>query len=233
MFFFFEYVTIKAKQIELLAKQRIKIRTTYLSVIKVNEEVFSMNDEAFEEKTISRKVIYEGKIIDVALDEVELPNGGIGKRELVFHPGAVAMIPITKENKILLVKQFRKPLEKVIFEIPAGKIEPGEQNQLLEAAKRELEEETGFRAKKMSCVQSMYLSPGFANECLHIFYAEKLEKVTHPRPQDEDEVLELFSLSLEEAKEKIVTGQVCDAKTIFAIMYWELKQLTENKEVSS
>lgn len=191
-----------------------------------------MNDEAFEEKTVSRELIYKGNIIDVVIDEVELPNGKIGKRELFFHPGAVAMIPITKENKILLVKQFRKPLEKIILEIPAGKIEPGEQNQLLEAAKRELEEETGFRSEQISCVQSMYLTPGFANEYLHVFYAEGLEKVENPRPQDEDEVLELYELTLEEAKEKMMSGQICDAKTIFAIMYWELKQLQKNKEDS-
>ncbi|MHC5229971.1 NUDIX hydrolase [Enterococcus sp. LJL99] len=191
-----------------------------------------MNDEAFEEKTISREAIYKGKIIEVVVDEVELPNGKMGKRELVFHPGAVAMIPITKDNKILLVKQFRKPLEKIILEIPAGKLESGEQDQLLEAAKRELEEETGFRPEKIACVQSMYLSPGFANECLHVFYAEGLEKVEHPRPQDEDEVLELYELTLDEAKEKIISGQICDAKTVFAIMYWELKQLKKNKEDS-
>lgn len=192
-----------------------------------------MNEEAFEEKTISREVIYNGKIIEVVVDEVALPNGKIGKRELVFHPGAVAMIPITKENKILLVKQFRKPLEKIIFEIPAGKIEPDEKTQLLEAAKRELEEETGFRATQITCVQSMYLTPGFANEFLHIFYAEGLEKVENPRPQDEDEVLALYELTLEEAKEKMASGQICDAKTIFAIMYWELKQLKKNNKEDS
>lgn len=191
-----------------------------------------MNDEAFEEKTTCREVIYKGKIIEVVIDEVQLPNGKMGKRELVFHPGAVAMIPITKDDKILLVKQFRKPLEKIILEIPAGKIEPDEQNQLLEAAKRELEEETGFRPAKIACVQSMYLSPGFANEELHVFYAEGLEKIENPRPQDDDEVLELYELTLEEAKEKIVNGQICDAKTVFAIMYWELKQLKKNKEDS-
>lgn len=191
-----------------------------------------MKDEAFEEKTISRKVLYKGKIIEVALDDVLLPNGKEGKRELVFHPGAVAVIPITKDNKMIFVKQFRKPLEKVILEIPAGKIEQGEQDKLEESALRELEEETGFLPKKMELVQSMYVSPGFANEIVHIFYAEELQKIENPRPQDEDELIELYTLTLAEAKENIANGLICDAKTIFAVLYWELKQMKDIKEVS-
>ena len=89
-----------------------------------------LNYEDFEEKTLQRREIFKGKIIDVFLDDVALPTGGTAKRELVFHSGAVAMIPLTAEGKIVLVKQFRKPLEQVILEIPAGKIDPGEENQL-------------------------------------------------------------------------------------------------------
>ncbi len=83
-----------------------------------------LNNEQFEEKTISRKEIYSGKIIDVAVDEVRLPDGGTSKRELVFHPGGVGIIAFDEHDRLLLVKQFRKPLEKVILEIPAGKIDP-------------------------------------------------------------------------------------------------------------
>lgn len=186
-----------------------------------------MEFEDFEEKTLSRKELFKGKIIEVVLDEVQLPDGSVSERELVFHPGGVAIIPITKDHKMVMVKQFRKPMEKVILEIPAGKIDPGEQSYPKETAKRELEEETGYKANKLTHVNSMYLSPGFANEILHIYYAEDLEKVENPLPQDEDEVLELYSLTLEEAKKAITSGLICDAKTIFAVQYWELKQLNE------
>lgn len=184
-----------------------------------------MNFEEFEEKTLSRNEIFKGQIIDVVVDEVRLPNGQTSTRELVFHPGAVAVIPITADNKMIMVKQFRKPMEKVLLEIPAGKIDPGEHDHPKETAERELEEETGYRANKLNFVTSMYVSPGFANERLHIYYAENLEKVPNPRPQDDDEVLELYTLTLDEAKAEIASGLICDAKTIFAVQYWELQQL--------
>ena len=158
-----------------------------------------LNYEDFEEKTLQRREIFKGKIIDVFLDDVALPTGGTAKRELVFHSGAVAMIPLTAEGKIVLVKQFRKPLEQVILEIPAGKIDPGEENQLETTAMRELEEETGYRAGQLTYINSMYLSPGFANE-----------------------ILELYELTIAEAKAEVAKGTICDAKTLFAIQYWEL-----------
>ncbi|QCX13723.1 NUDIX hydrolase [Enterococcus faecalis] len=181
-----------------------------------------LNYEDFEEKTLQRREIFKGKIIDVFLDEVALPTGGTAKRELVFHSGAVAMIPLTAEGKIVLVKQFRKPLEQVILEIPAGKIDPGEENQLETTAMRELEEETGYRAGQLTYINSMYLSPGFANEKLALYLATDLQKVENPRPQDEDEILELYELTIAEAKAEVAKGTICDAKTLFAIQYWEL-----------
>ncbi|MGC6770132.1 NUDIX hydrolase [Enterococcus sp. LJL128] len=187
-----------------------------------------LNYEDFEEKTITRQEIFKGHIIEVVVDDVRLPDGSTGKRELVFHPGGVAVIPITADNKMVMVKQFRKPLEKVILEIPAGKIDPGEQNHPIETAKRELEEETAYRAEKLIPITGMYVSPGFADEILHIFYAENLEKVENPLPQDEDEVIELYELTLEEAKQEVANGLICDAKTLFAVQYWELMELKKN-----
>ncbi|MBM7690042.1 ADP-ribose pyrophosphatase [Enterococcus ureilyticus] len=186
-----------------------------------------MNFEEFEEKTISRKEIFKGHMIEVVLDEVQLPNGETSTRELVFHPGAVAIIPITADNKMIMVKQFRKPMEKVLLEIPAGKIDPGEQDNPKETAERELEEETGYRANEFTFVTSMYVSPGFANELLHIYFAQDLVKVPNPRPQDDDEILELYTITLDEAKAEIASGLICDAKTIFAVQYWELQQLKQ------
>lgn len=179
----------------------------------------------FEEKTIVRNEIFHGKIIDVVVDDVALPNGGTSKRELVFHPGGVAVIAVTEENKMIFVRQFRKPLEKVILEIPAGKIDPGEVAQPELTGARELEEETGYRASTLEHVHSMYLSPGFANEVLHLFHAKQLQKVENPLPQDEDEVLEVYELTMKEAKAAIADGTICDAKTIFAIQFWELLEL--------
>ncbi|EOT30641.1 ADP-ribose pyrophosphatase [Enterococcus saccharolyticus subsp. saccharolyticus ATCC 43076] len=178
--------------------------------------------EDFEEKTITRKEIFHGKIIDVALDEVRLPDGQTAQRELVFHPGGVGVLALTDENKIVLVKQFRKPLEQVIFEIPAGKIDPGEGRHPEETGARELEEETGYRAESMEHLASMYLSPGFANELLHVYYAKNIKKVDNPLAQDDDEVLEVYEWTLAEAKQAIQEKTICDAKTIFAIQYWEL-----------
>lgn len=183
--------------------------------------------EAFEEKTINRQEIFKGKIIEVALDEVALPMGGTSYRELVFHPGGVGVLAITAENKIVLVKQFRKPLERVILEIPAGKIETHEGRSPRETGARELEEETGYQAETLEHLASMYLSPGFANELLHLYHAKNLKKVDNPLAQDDDEVLEVYELTLLEAKEKIVTQEICDAKTIYAILYWETLLLKE------
>lgn len=184
----------------------------------------------FEEKTIQRKEIFKGKIIEVVLDDVALPMGGEAKRELVFHHGGVGIIPIAKENKMIMVKQFRKPLEKVVLEIPAGKIDPGEGQQPEKTARRELEEETGYQAEKLEYVAEMYLSPGFSNEKLYIYLGQQLEKVENPRPQDDDEVLELYELTLEEAHQAITDGLICDAKTIYAVQYWELLQIKQGED---
>lgn len=176
----------------------------------------------FEEKTIHRKEIYHGKIIDVALDEVLLPDGKTtASRELVFHPGGVGLIVLTPENKMVFVKQFRKPLERVILEIPAGKIEPGE-NDPAATGLRELEEETGYQATSVELVTSMFLSPGYANERLYIYETKGIHKVAHPLAQDEDEVIEVYELTLAEAKKAIEADLICDAKTLYAVQYWEL-----------
>lgn len=181
----------------------------------------------FEEKTISRKQIFKGKIIELCIDQVRLPDGKTASRELVFHPGAVAIIPVTKDDKIVMVKQYRKPLEKILLEIPAGKIELTDQNKLEQTAKRELEEETGYQANQWKAITSMYVSPGFADEFVHIFYASELTKVLNPKSQDDDEFIELYELTLTEAKKAIKDGLIADAKTIFAVQYLEIELLKE------
>ena len=178
----------------------------------------------FEEKTLSRKEIYKGPIFQLVQDQVELPSGkGTAQRDLIFHNGAVCVLAVTPENKIVLVKQYRKAIEKVSYEIPAGKLEVGENADTEAAALRELEEEAAYTGK-LSLLYDFYSAIGFCNERLKLYLASDLTKVENPRPQDEDETLELLEVSLDQAKALIQSGHICDAKTIMAIQYWELQK---------
>ena len=176
----------------------------------------------FEEKTVQRTEIYQGPIFKVVQDQVELPEGkGQAQRDLIFHNGAVAVIALTPENKLILVKQYRKAIEATSYEIPAGKLEVGENADPHAAALRELEEETGYTGQ-LELVYDFYSAIGFCNERIKLYAATNLKKVENPRPQDEDETLELLEVTLKEAKDLIQAGEICDAKTIMAIQYWEL-----------
>ncbi|WP_103105325.1 NUDIX domain-containing protein [Brevibacillus reuszeri] len=173
--------------------------------------------EHLYEKTIASQSIYDGRIIKVKVDEVLLPNGNTAKREIVNHQGAVAVLPLTDDGKMVVVRQFRKPLECTIVEIPAGKLEIGEEP--LTCAKRELEEETGYVAKNYSLLSSFYTSPGFADELLYVYVATELTK-GESRP-DEDEFVDVLELTLEEAHELHRAGEIRDAKTVVALFAWE------------
>ncbi|WP_106396177.1 NUDIX hydrolase [Enterococcus timonensis] len=177
-----------------------------------------------EEKTIKRETIFKGKMIDLYLDTVALPAGGTATRELVFHPGAVAIVAINDEDRIILVKQFRKPVEQILLEIPAGKIDDRDHDSPEETALRELEEETGFTTDHLELVSAGFMSPGFSNERLWIYFTDRLQKVEHPRPQDDDEVLAVSTYSLEEILELMAAGEIVDAKTVIGLQYWQLKK---------
>ncbi|WP_028548752.1 NUDIX hydrolase [Paenibacillus sp. UNC451MF] len=180
-----------------------------------------LNDKKFEEVTVSSEPIFQGQVISLQVDTVRLPNGEMAKREIVKHPGAVAVLAL-KDDRMLVVEQYRKPLEKSQIEIPAGKLDPGEEP--LEAAKRELEEETGFKAGSIKHIASFYTSPGFADEILHLYVADDLVKgEVH---LDEDEFLECESITLEQAKEYIKEQRISDAKTITAVYAWQSYKLT-------
>nr|WP_170109725.1 NUDIX hydrolase [Melghirimyces profundicolus] len=174
-----------------------------------------------EEKTLNSRIIFEGRLIRVQLDEVELPDGNTSTRELVKHPGAVTVMAVTEENRMVFVRQYRKPLEKEILEIPAGKLEPGEDPE--ECARRELEEETGYKAKALKHVVSMYTSPGFADERLHLYEARGLAEGQF-RP-DSEEFVERVELTLEEAFERMAAGEICDAKTVTALYIWKNREI--------
>lgn len=170
---------------------------------------------ANEEKTIHRQMIFEGKVISLRIEDVALPNGQIAKRELVAHPGAVAIVAITNEGHLIFVKQYRKALERTLIEIPAGKIEQGEAPEM--TALRELEEETGYTTKDLTFIQSIATSPGFADEIIHLYVARQLIQVENPIAGDEDEFIDVITVPLEEAEEMIQTGDIIDAKTVVAI----------------
>lgn len=176
----------------------------------------------FEEKTIHTEKVFEGKVVRLQIDDVELPNGKTSKREIIKHPGAVAVLALTPENKIVLVEQYRKPMERALVEIPAGKLEPGEKPEV--TAIRELEEETGYECNRLDHIISFYTSPGFADELIHLYLATGLRKKENPRSADEDEFVELIEVSLEEAIQLVKEQKIFDAKTAYAIQYLQLKE---------
>lgn len=175
-----------------------------------------------EEKTINTEKIFSGKVISLQVEDVELPNGKMAKREIIKHPGAVAVLALTDDDKIVMVEQYRKALAKTIVEIPAGKLELGEDPAT--CAKRELEEETGYGCKEMEWLISFYTSPGFADELIHLYLAKGLEKKENAAPLDEDEFVNLLELSLEEAEQYMKEQKIHDAKTAYAVQYLQLKK---------
>ncbi|WP_028984206.1 NUDIX hydrolase [Sporolactobacillus terrae] len=171
------------------------------------------------------KEIFKGRIVHLFLDEVELPNGKSSTREVVKHPGAVAIIAVNKEGELLLVRQYRYPLDQVIYEIPAGKLEPHEDPD--DSAMRELEEETGYRCKKMEKVASFYSSPGFSDELLHVYFTDTL--IEGKQHLDPDEFLELSSATVAEAEKMVAEHQIYDAKSVYAVQFLKLRALQAKK----
>lgn len=167
----------------------------------------------FEEKKISSEYVFKGKVIDVKRDEVVVSNGNKSTREVVEHPGGVVILAITDNKKILTVKQFRYPLSQISVELPAGKLEKGENPEL--AAKRELEEETGYIAQNWDSLGFIYTTPGFCDEKLYLYLARNL---TYGKQNpDEDEIIQCFEYSKSEVFDMIDKGIICDSKTICTI----------------
>lgn len=171
------------------------------------------------ERTIEKKQIMDGKVIKVEKHIVTLPNGRETVREVVKHPGAVAILAV-KDDKILFVEQFRKAMEKCLIEIPAGKVESGEER--INTAKRELEEETGYTTQQLSLLNEFYVSPGFCDEYISLYYTDTLIASNMLSP-DEDEFVNHHWLTLDEALQWIDEGRIEDAKTIIAILNYKLK----------
>jgi len=168
----------------------------------------------FFEKTIRSKRIYKGRLLGLRKDTIELPNKKIAQREIVEHPGAVAVIALTKNKKMVLVKQYRKAVEEALFEVPAGVVHRGETG--AEAAKRELEEETGYKAGKIKEVLKGYVSPGYSTELIRFFLATELSK-TRPKVE-EDELIGVKLIDVDSGWRLIKSGKIKDNKTIIGII---------------
>lgn len=163
----------------------------------------------------SNQEVFAGKLLHVQLDHVTLPSGNDATREYIRHPGAVAIVPVLDDGRIILVKQCRYPLGTVMWEIPAGKLDHGPEEEILECAKRELSEETGYTARKWDFLISIATTPGFSDEIIHIFKAEGLRSgEQHP---DDDEFISARAFSPEEIKNMIKNGELYDSKTICAL----------------
>ncbi|NVL90856.1 MAG: NUDIX hydrolase [Desulfobacterales bacterium] len=165
--------------------------------------------------------LYHGKIFDVVLENVTLPNGVIKDREIVRHPGAAAMVPFLNDGKVVLIKQYRHAVGKFLWEIPAGTLEPDEEP--IECAKRELVEETGYKAARFDKLTEILPAPGYTDEHIHIFLATGLTLVG--QNLEDDEVLALQPTGFDMALEMIQQGEIQDAKTIIGLLLSFMKKL--------
>ncbi|HVO74972.1 MAG TPA: NUDIX hydrolase [Ignavibacteriaceae bacterium] len=159
-------------------------------------------------------IIFRGKVFDVMVDEIEYKSGNKGIREVAVHPGGAVVVPITLTGNVILISQFRYPLQKVLFELAAGKLEKGEDP--FDCAVRELEEETGYKTSNIIKLGSIFTTPGFCTEELHIYLARDLVQGEHNREEGELG-MEVVEFSFEEAEKKIISGEIKDSKTICGI----------------
>ena len=168
------------------------------------------------ERMVSSQTIFEGHIIKVTLDQAELPNGRLAEREVVYHPGGVCVLALDEDGNVPLVRQFRYPIQELLLELPAGKLDHGDGENVLEGAKRELSEETGLEAAEWTYLGNMLVSPGFCDERLHMYLARDLKR--REQHLDEDEFLNVEVLSFDELFRQVMEGTIVDAKTVTAVL---------------
>jgi len=167
-----------------------------------------------EETVLSSEPVYLGKLVNLYTEQVELPDGGTALREIVRHPGAVAMVPLAENDEVILVRQFRLAAGRVMLEIPAGTLNPGEDPR--EAAARELQEEIGYRPGRLEPLGGEFTAPGYTTEYIHLFLATDLE--ASALAMDDDEFLEIVRLPLAEALRQVDAGEIADGKTIIGLL---------------
>jgi len=176
-----------------------------------------MNDKFpdFTEIPVSSKTVYRGKLLHVFEDEVRLPNGRHAQREYIRHPGAAVMVPLTDPETVVLVRQFRYPLARHFYELPAGKIDSGEEP--LQTAKRELREECGYEAVEWRHLATIHPCIGYADERMEFYLARQLNHVGHA--PDEDEFLEKVTVGFAEALRWVRVGKITDQKTVIGLLW--------------
>ncbi len=168
------------------------------------------------EQMVSSQTIFEGKIVKVTLDQARLPNGRLAEREVVYHPGGVAVLALEEDGTVYLVRQFRYPIQRELLELPAGKLDHGTQEDHLLGAKRELSEETGLEASDWTYLGSALASPGFCDEELHMYLARGLRKTG--QHLDEDEFLDVVAMPFDQLAAQVMDGTITDAKTVAATL---------------
>lgn len=173
------------------------------------------------EETRKKELVYRGKFLECYLDQVILPNGKPATREYLHHPGAIAAVPVLDNGQIVLVKQFRYPTGRVLLEIPAGKLEAAED--LEDCVRRELTEEIGYEPELIVHLASVWTTPGFTDEIIHLYLAKGLKPLR--RQMDSDEFLEVVTMSKEELFKHLYEEQLIDGKTALALMMIELRKL--------
>lgn len=168
----------------------------------------------FTEKPLKQDYLYRGKIVNLRVDNAELPDGTTALREVIEHPGGVCVAALTEKEELLFVEQFRYPYMETVLELPAGKLEYGEDP--FEAGKRELQEETGAAAKNYRDLGKLYPTPGYCGEIIHMYLAENL--TFSEQHLDEDEFLEVRRIPLEEAFQMVMRNEIRDSKTQVGIL---------------
>ena len=168
----------------------------------------------FSEKTVKKDYIFRGEVINLRVDTVTTPSGNTATRELVEHPGGVCVVPLFDDGTVIMEWQYRRPFDTNTFEIPAGKLFKGEDP--LQCGMRELEEETGYCAKKYTYLGKMLPTPGFCGEIVHMYLAQELYEGTLNR--DTDEFMEIERVPLDELVDKVLSGEIVDAKTCIALL---------------
>ncbi len=176
-----------------------------------------MSERDLTEHPLELKTVYRGKLLHVQEDTVRLPDGSTSRREYIVHPGAAVMLAMPDPRSVIMERQYRYPLRAHVYELPAGKIDAGESP--LDTAKRELLEETGYRAADWRHLLTTYPVVGYSNERIELYLARELEYVGHRL--DDGEFLDVFTLSLEEALAWVRSGRICEAKTIMGLLLAE------------
>lgn len=174
-------------------------------------------DEDLIEERISTEDIFDGVLLHVKRDYVKLPNGNTSVREWIKHQGAAAVLPVLADGRMIFVRQYRYPVQQITLEIPAGKLDSPDEDPL-ECARRELSEETGYEAEEYRFLTRLATTVGFSNEFIYIYAADNL--TSGRQHTDEDEFINVVLLTMDEAMAKIKSGEICDAKSVAAVLLY-------------